>query len=449
MRRFWIALPLLLVLLGCGSEEGFDENVDTPSAFIRIVNAIPDAPDLSATLQTQNLGNIAFGQTSGVVPILPAIDRELRIDIFDGEDTINIHTGTINVAIDALSTVVVTGTLGEPKIITVADPPPVVDNADQNSEVTFIHASQNSPSQVNIYLTTGLNEISTPVVQLDRNEASNAVSLPARIDYRLRFSDAQDSNVLWDSGSFAVSPQTRSLVILFDDFTPDPTPARILQVSTVVEAFPFEFLGSSVRFTHMNADVVSAMDFYLDGELLVPGLEFTDVSEYFEFQPGFYDLLITAANDPDNVFLQSGLLLSSGQYHTTALAGTSVDRQLRVAFDSPRRIEHRAAFAVNHFSVSLPELDVFVVPAGEDFTRFQPLQMSFGGSDAGPLLVDDYEVYVTGPGTTVVSAGPFALNLEARGVYSIYVTDTPGGGQPPVVTLGDDFPSKTPTLSDP
>ncbi|MFT6644461.1 MAG: hypothetical protein ACJAX5_002096, partial [Patiriisocius sp.] len=50
-----------------------------------------------------------------------------------------------------------------------------------------------------------------------------------------------------------------------------------------------------------------------------------------------------------------------------------------------------------------------------------------------------YDLYVTEAGNTNVLVGPQTLTLNSRGIYTLQVVESAGGGLPIVLSLLDDF----------
>ena len=98
MKRVWTVLSLLLVLGGCGSEDGFTEqDLRIPSGFVRVIHAMVDAPRLTIEIQTQRLPKLNFGESIPYQPAIPEIDRDLDISFFNGVDETSVLTRTINI----------------------------------------------------------------------------------------------------------------------------------------------------------------------------------------------------------------------------------------------------------------------------------------------------------------------------------------------------------------
>ena len=66
---------LASLLSACGTDPGFDKFAEAPSSGLRVLNAIPDAPPLFVEYGTQSLGNIPFGDASGVQNVIPGLEQ--------------------------------------------------------------------------------------------------------------------------------------------------------------------------------------------------------------------------------------------------------------------------------------------------------------------------------------------------------------------------------------
>ena len=118
MKRICLILPLLLLIIGCGNESGFNEqDLRIPSGFVRVVHAMPDAPRLVTKIQAQRLPSLNFGESTPYQPTIPEIERKLEISFFDGSSETTIATRAISVPNEHLFTVIIAGTMAAPEII--------------------------------------------------------------------------------------------------------------------------------------------------------------------------------------------------------------------------------------------------------------------------------------------------------------------------------------------
>ena len=89
-------------------------------------------------------------------------------------------------------------------------------------------------------------------------------------------------------------------------------------------------------------------------------------------------------------------------------------------------------------------MDFYVVNAGTSIDNQFPrlrLTSSPDSAAANVLALEEggYDFAVTTEGTKDLRLGPIGITVMGGGIYSIYVTDAAGGGEPLEAVLVDDF----------
>ena len=441
MRRFRVYLSLLLVLYGCGSEEGFDKNLIAPRGFLRVVHAIPEAPEISSTLQIQRLGSLDYGESTENIAVLPDIDREFNVTYFDGDSVQDLLTGTLHVDIDYLVTVVITGTMAEPQLIIVEDSSPGIEEGSNDSEILIVHASSQAPSTIDLFLTTGEDPPAEPRTQLSRFQATEKIVVPPNAAYRLRYADTGTDDILWDSGEFEIMAQTQGLLLIADHYGPGRRSGRILLISSQnTLLFPSEELPSAARFANMMADAPTEVDFYINDQLTETGFEFQETGGFHDFASAeTISVKVTGTGTPENVLHESEILLHSGTWHTVTIYGPHDDARIALSLDHFRRIQSRVTLSLNNYSPSLGDLNAYIVPPGGNYTDLTPVNLLLGTSYSGILRANDYDLTITPADSQTVDSGPHPLSMPDRGIYRVDITDSTGGGRPSIIVTGDDF----------
>ncbi|MDA0791303.1 MAG: DUF4397 domain-containing protein [Proteobacteria bacterium] len=441
LRRLCV-LPLMLVLASCGSEEGYVlSELVIPSAFVRVVHAIPSAPEIQVLVQGQQIGLVNFSSATRYQAILPAATRTLELRYFDGEQVQILSSMALNIPVDGFRTILIMGTLAEPEVLIFEEES--VDGGGAQSQVRFAHASLNAPDSVDFSLVRE-DGSAQQTITLNRFAVSAEIAATADVDQELTYSAINSDDTIWTSNTFSLTEGATVLVVLLDYFGPGNLPARPLVVSPEgINSFPEEQLDRAVRFAHMVADDTLAYDFYLDDELVASGLAFGEVGDYQLVSQDNPQLRLTEAGNPENVLLVTGTNLidefSLATYHTLTIGGPAEARQMLQSNDNLRRVEHRATMVVSNYSVSDSDFDVYLSNAGEDFLQSPPLPLMFGETKTSPLVINPLEMRITAPAGTVATAGPFSLDIQSRGLYRIFITDQIGGGTPVIILRSDDY----------
>ncbi len=438
MRRFCAVLTFLLVLSGCGSEEGFDERAQLPPAgFLRVIHAMPHAPDIAAEYQAQFLGSLGFGQPLAFQAVLPNLERTLRITYFDGTSAQHLISETFRVDVNHEVTVVVVGSLDAPDLIIIDNAPITTDTSDV--AVQIVHASSRTPESLAFYLSSDGEQPTSPTSQVDQFGVSATIPTPPGEGYSLRATAVGSEETLYDSGDFVLIADIRPIFIVLDHFGPGGQTFRVASATDDgVFPFPLERLDSAARFANLVADS-GPLDFYIDGELVNSGFEYQKIGGFHDLSRDEHTIVVTPAGEPLTVILDAVTTLESGSHHTLSVIGPVAEPVLAQSFDEFRRIEFRATLTVGDYSPTLNNLDVYVVPSGEDFLLAFPLVMALGQSDSQVFTPDEYDLVVTAAGSVVIDSGPHPLSLSGNGMYRIYVADAIGGGSPTIIVQGDDF----------
>ena len=433
----FIAVCGVLLLMSCGTDEGFDENtLVVPTGYLRFVHTLSEGPEFIVEFDNQLISGFNFGDVSADQVINPLIDTDLTFSYFDETGIQEISTITVNVDIDHTVTVIVTGTLAKPQLL-VIDQSTDINDLDVN--VVFAHGAAFAFSGYDFYITQGTEPLGEPIALLNQYEASSTLSLIPASDYRLRVVAPNSTNVVWDSGLFSVEIEKNLLFVLHDGFGPDQNSVKVLPVTEFGTVVFDESQNGAVRFSQMVADEEEGVDYYLDGNLVVNSLSFQSVTGFQNSETGLREITVTSSSDPEDVIVESTFTIEPGTYHTVSLIGTMENSSLDVISEDYRRISDRASLVLSHFSSSEGNVDARIVPAGSSLADSLLLSLVFGTSNKAVFLPDSYEIYLTEVGTDDIVGGPFRINMQSGGLYRLYLTDQMGGGGPTLFLPGDDL----------
>ena len=424
MKRVWIVLSLLLVLGGCGSESGFTENdLRIPTGFLRVVHAVPDSPNLRVELQTQSFGILNFGQSTSFERVLPDINRTLKISLFNGTEFTTVSEETLNIALDEAVTVVIAGTLAVPQLF-IFEEPAIIDG---NIPIRFFNATS-SPEAYDIYLTQDDETAISPIAQLSQFEDSKVEREPGE-NYRLRFANADSSDIHWDSGIFRILEGSTPVFLLIDNFGSGPNTVRLQ--SAGFAAFPEDQTPAAVQLTHMIPDAEGLIDIYLDGELLAGDLDYRDITEYHNIAPGNKLVTVTEAGLPENIIRESTIFIAAGEFQSITAINQLAIASIISNREDLRRVPSSMTVTISNFATPLSFANVFLISPGEDYRDFNPfIQFSTNTQHTQTVAVPqaDYDlVFADQANNEIIRT---TLPAAESALYRIYMTDTPGGGLP-------------------
>lgn len=449
-----VIIVLSLLLGACGTDDGYvlgDEEFDPPAGFLRVVNLMPDSPALAILIDdqpfragVQRLPPLNFGSSLPFVQVLPQITLRFSIQYsLDNEAVPLITDAPLFIDIDHDATVLLAGTLDNPAMVTI-DNPPLTETGDEDSlELQFAHVATSTDVPVDITLVQG-----TETVQqftLDFSEFTDRIDF-APGDYEIIVTENGTGNELWRSGTFSLSAAVRGLVVLADYFGPGANSVRMLTVGEqLTTTFASEQLPAALRIANMTPDQ-GPLDIYLNDALFAENVAFTDVTAYLDAPLGNVDISVTPFGDPaSQLSLTEDQRITSGNFHTLAITGLAETSNAQIYLDDARRVPVRALFNVTNASLSSGSLDVYIAEPGTTPADVSPTtqvsQVPLTNSSKGiRLQAGIYDLYLTTTGEDEdVLYGPQRIDIAGGGIYSIFIADSAGGGEPLQVIFTDDF----------
>lgn len=444
MSRLLITAVVALLLgltTGCGTDEGYT-SIQIPSGFIRTINTVPDSPPLIVEIGTQSAQQLNFTQSTAFVASLPdlTLDMDVRyagvntdIFLFDDEPLfVNQNTQL---------TVLLAGSLESPSVIRVRNEPTDGIDAATETEIQFVNAATRLDTAVTFRLLQDGAVLSEAVLTFGQ---SSALIRTDAGEYRVE-ALAADGSLLWDSGTFTAQAGFRPLVMLADYFGPGNSLVRGLRV-TPDGTVPFanEPLPSALRVANMDP-TQQAINVSLRGADFESAVSFQSVTDFVEVPAGTASIRVTPADEPDTVLFEGdSFALRAGTYLTLLTSGAG-DTSTGTLFINDRRpVPTRAKVEFVNVAPTGGRMDFYMIDSGTSIDNQNPLLRLPVAPEAGALtpltLLDgNYDFSATSVGTKDRLAGANGLALPPGGLYSLYVTDAPGGGEPLQVVQGDDL----------
>ncbi len=432
------------VLAGCGGSSNYNNNSATnrpiTTAFLRLVNTLPDSPTLLAGLDGANLTRVSFAQAT---PLQQLTSGKYAINVqyldTSGSAVALINKEQIELGVDEQATVFIVGTLNDRHTHVIDNLKPMIAAGSAEVQVMQSVASQSS---LDVYLTDAAADLaaSTKLTTVAFDESSELATVPSGSNYRLRVTAAGSTAVLYDSGAFPIADMTRLMFAVVDYFGPGGSGFRVVQLNgQKASLFPNEVLPGAFRVANMIADVPS-VDVYIGGIAGTPpfaGVAFATVAALQDFAAGDLDYAMTVAGDPATVLASGTVTLGAGETRTL-IAVRSGGIATRTTLDTTRPVSERGQLEIINAAPTAGPLDTYVIAAGQTLATTvaavvnQPL-LAFAGGIEAP---GSYDVAVTPTATTTPIAGPDPLVIEAGGIYSIYAVDAAGGGAPYQILFG-------------
>ena len=440
MKLFFTACALLTLcsISGCGSEEGFIPE-PAPSGLLRVLNAIPDSPPLKLNYENQPLGFVEFGTSTPFTQVLPEVNRSLRVSFIDDRTEKPLVSSQVRIPLDNLLTAIIAGTMANPEILLIEDVPPVFEEGNTISELRFAHVATTTTSTVNFHLTDDDAPAGPATASVSNNTSSELLTIESTENALLRVFSSE-ALALFDSGTFVFSASTRPLLVLLDYFGPGSEQVRVVSVAGATSNFPNEVITSSVRYGNMISDR-TAVDMYLDGNLVADALLFGDVGNYQNLDAGDYTVTVTTANDIEDIITEQPFTAASGQFNTVIATGVGQTNNTLDSKDDLRRVPSRANVVFSNVAPAAGTVDLYILTPGQTVSNILPTIQNLNLTNSEDIRVNPgtYDIVLTQGGTSTVIFGAEQINVSPNGLYRLYFTDSAGGGEPIQVILGDDF----------
>jgi hypothetical protein len=454
-RAFTLAalLSTLLGLAACGTDEGFIEPLAVPSGFLRIVNAIPDAPRLATVVAGSNQSTLNFTESSPFSGVLPSLPRELSVIYAGDGQTETLLSREITVADNEQRSLILAGTLDSPVVIDILNAP-LTANTNNFAEITIVHAANSYPAEVGFILVQDGNFSTATTTLLGQFTPSLALNPTLGAGYELfavRTLPAAgavpaDADILWRSGIFNLPANTRPLLVLMDYFGPG---GQTVKVNSITQQGTLPFASDN---TPAAVRVVNSLpsqgpiDVFLNGSLFLANPAFGVVNDYklTDF-PGTPTFRVTPAGDPSTVLLEITPPVSKGNFYALAITNGSGDNTsfaMALYLEDNRAIPSRMVITGINTAPGAPALlDYYLLESGQTLDSTNPVSFnnSLLSNTSFAVLPGDYDLVITETSNKTALFGPLPVNVVNNAVYRFFITDAAGGGAPIQVVLADDF----------
>jgi hypothetical protein len=414
---------VVLLLAACGSDPGFDENIDFIPAegSVRFVNLIPDSPSLTVIHGFRDQFQARFGIAEPIETRFE--DRyDWRIAYLDGNgnDVTVAEEDDQQISENVLSTFLIMGTIALPNIV-ITEINGV--SADQRplgmAEVWFASNSSNQ-AMVDIYLIAFGSGIDTqaPLTTLNSGSASELLSVNAGVEKQLIVTVAGTQTILFDSGSITVTERTVELFAVIDDFGPSSTShvdvIRSLSTTNLTMADNSQLAQARVG-NFSSVDLINA----IFGGVTHESIDATGLSQYQTTSQGAQSLTVTDSSD-DRPLEDTSLTNTQGAFNTIYSftdpdPDSDLNNNLRslIVTDNQRSLVSHSI--VNFVNGSDQLVDFFILRDGQTTTNTAPVlsgvSFSSGTETEVPARQIEFVVTSDADGTTLSS---MSVNLQER-----------------------------------
>ncbi|WP_331232660.1 DUF4397 domain-containing protein [Natronorarus salvus] len=183
-----------------------------------------------------------------------------------------------------------------------------------------------------------------------------------------------------------------------------------------------------VSVAHLSPDAPD-VDVYVDGDLVIEGLPFGQVTGYLELPADSYQIEVTATGDPETSVFDEEVDVPEGEFTIAAIGELEGENQefevVVLEDDNSDPAEGEARVRAFHASPDAPNVDITVAATGD--ALFEDVPFGEGGYVDVPEGEYRLCIYAAGDRDDAVLGVP--VELEAGTVYSAwaigYVADDP------------------------
>jgi len=439
---------LLAGLVGCNSDSdsgstGSGQVLDR--AQLRVVHAVPDAPEVDVQGGTQTLvQRLDYGQAANVADV-PAGAVTLRVNarLPGGTTSTVIGPTDLTLAGNTQYTVLAVGRVASIEPLVLQEPTSPI--TEGRTRLRVVHAAPSAPA-VDVFLTAPDASIATgqPAGSLGFKQSLGPLEVSAGT-YRVRLTPAGNrGTVVYDSGSISLVPGRNLLITAIENTGPGASPVKLLVYDGAVTALAYDVATpAALRVVHASANAPAVDVVANDGFAapLVQDLTFPRFTGYLNVPPATYNVKVTAANTTTAV-INANLALQPAVRYTVLAVNRLASIEPLVASDDARRVVTAAKLRVIHGSSIAGNVDVYVTAPGASIATATaaltnvPFKANSGFLQLAP---GTYDVTVTPTGTRVAAIGPATITIAGGGIYTAVARDPGAGEASPGLILMDDF----------
>ena len=436
-----LAFLAIVAISGCAETSQVEAS---GKGSIRGINSIVTSPDLSFLIEERSLGNIAFKAVVGFTEY-DNLSYNFNFDLFLPQATaaIRLATQPIDVVADTEYTVVLTGTIADPAIMSWEAEERVWDGTETVIEADFAHLSP-ALGEVDVYFAPAG---TVPVL----GNAIGSFNYGDRIPY-LEFAatsfemiitpkdDIDPANYLFQSQAISSTPATRVTFAIFDS---DPSITADIAVNLINPnggSTTLADINKPARFRLLHtAFGTDRVDGFLDsdfGNIVFSDIGFGEISPYVEIETVTKPFTLTDVGNSGAPVHEADIIIGSNSKRTIILGGEPGALGFRELPSDSRPLEGFPVVRITNMSFNAAAVSLYMLPPGTSITEETVPQ--FAGL---PTLVDTgffgpaegtQELTLTLLGEIAPISTPLTINIADGDIVDLVVLDT---ADPAVVDL--------------
>jgi hypothetical protein len=436
MRSRSIAAIIAVALLAACKAS--NDELPPDLGLLRVMHAIPDLGLFTLTFDDNVLGDFNYSQIRGINrpgdgPHQVLVDVKLP----QTSDTQRLETLDVTTAVNREDTIVITGTLDDPNVLTFEQPARDWDaeQADSANALTVLEISFANVSETRGPLDFYVGEegfdpaASAPLVaNIGYSELSDGGDIESGLVEVVATPAGDPSTVLLRTIPLALPPATSLLFVAIDSDKLDDSGAPRLAVRSLGNNFENylidQDLPSSLRGIHV-ARGTGPLDFrFGDDEELFASLDFGEVSGYTDVPVDTDTIVITPAGDPDTQTASTLTVLTPGLQQTFVVSGPEDEIVVAGFNDDNRPIVTAARFRMIQSASNFSFVDVYAVDPDESIDDLVPTVASVpyrGSTSYVQLAAGEHDLVFTESGTKNIIDGPLRVTLEDGHIYTAVV----------------------------
>ena len=433
-------LPILafaLLLGACGA----DSSLPTASGkgTIRAINGISSAPAVAFLIEEQFIGSVDYRQ---ITPLAGSSYDDLsytfnfEVRFIDEDESRRIASRHIDVIKDTNYILLLTGTLGNPSMLTLESTTRDFDGADTVFEVRFAHTADSLGSVDYYFAAPGIAPVLGEAAgTLSFGDVLTSVDYTAG-DFVLTVTASGDpGNVLYQSGTVAFTGGVQYVITTFDGdantFAPVVARAFAVGGDGATLSLPDITYPAATEFVH-GSIALNDVDIYDDEMLtsqIVDNLAYKAVSAELNLAPGENTFYVTPPNALSPVHIEDTVNFFAGIRGRTVLFGAADALRFSNYLPDRRPVVTHAKLQLHNSAVNVGGVNIYVVTPGTAIEDVFPTLSSLVSGNASAILAlgaGSFELYVTEAGTNDINvlAGPVPLDTSLGDIFSGVIFDT-------------------------
>ena len=433
LTTLFILLVSYLLLIGCG---GSSNNSHDPQ--LRAVHLSPDAPAVDVSIEGNIvLEDVTYRQASGFL-FLDQGNNNVKILVANTSTAV--IDETLDLQTDMKYTVLAVNTVANIEPIVIADD--IANPSNGFAAITVVHGAPSAPP-VDVYLSAPMDDFSSlsPTLQdVPFKANSGELEVPAG-DYRVRITLADDSAVIYDSGTISLASEVEYIAIAAES-SGGLSPIG-LTILTDQDSTPFVNVDDArarLRVVHASADAPK-VDISVDGSEVLSNIPFGVGSDYLEVLGDTYNIDVAAAANSASV-INADLKFDPQMDYTIAAVNSLNNIEPIVLTDNnqPPAVGNVKVRLI-HAAPSAGLVDIYITAPGVDINTISPTISGFTFKDNSDYLevpAGDYQVRITLANTKTVAIDTGTLSLADGQIRTAFAVDpVPGSDDFGVILLAD------------